>query len=620
VSGSPGTLIHRPDARQTEPRRGGLEVRRSGPVRLWDNANIVESFPGITLPLTFSVAREAYATVYRGACRALGVAEATIRENDDLFDQLLGHIDGRVYYNVTNWHRLVALLPAFRANQGHLERMMGAERPGGGPGERAGSVRSRPMGPVAGARILVRAFVALVTFERRARSFLEVEERLLGAERQTDIRGQAPDDLLDRYERLRRLALVSWQPPIINDVFVMVFHGALRTAVQRWCTPEATQAVNRLLRSREHPGSSAAASLRSIGAAVRSDPAWRAALEAGDQEAVAARIARDPQLAGLRELMDRYLDGWGGRAPGALHLDRPSLVEDPGLVLAAVRDLATSPQGLSTADGSADREAHARLMRSVGGSPVVRAMRRAVLGVLIRRARYHLTWRERMRLVRMDVFAAGRRIFEELGRAWVTQGVLDSAGDLHYLDLQEIRALIRATGPVDDVRGLVRRRRAEEDRHRADDPPPSRFETIGTVALQRPATVKLDGSAAPTTDKSEVRDGVELMGIGVSFGRVRGPCLLVTEPRAVTTVRGHIVVAQSTDPGWLPLMLSARGLLVEQGSLLSHSAIVARELGLPAVVGIPGLMTRLRSGWEVELDGGTGRVRILTRAAEAGDG
>ncbi|MGH7323969.1 MAG: PEP-utilizing enzyme, partial [Candidatus Rokuibacteriota bacterium] len=78
-------------------------------------------------------------------------------------------------------------------------------------------------------------------------------------------------------------------------------------------------------------------------------------------------------------------------------------------------------------------------------------------------------------------------------------------------------------------------------------------------------------------------------------------------------LRGQILVAERTDPGWVPLYPSCSGLLVERGSPLSHSAVVARELGLPTIVGISGgLLHKLETGCRVRMDGGTGEVRILS--------
>jgi pyruvate,water dikinase len=97
---------------------------------------------------------------------------------------------------------------------------------------------------------------------------------------------------------------------------------------------------------------------------------------------------------------------------------------------------------------------------------------------------------------------------------------------------------------------------------------------------------------------------------------VRGSVRVVRDPRNAQLPAGSILVADHTDPGWIMLFPSARGLLVERGSLLSHSAIVARELGIPAVVSIPGLTDWLSDGDVVELDGAEGVVRRITPEAQ----
>ena len=99
-----------------------------------------------------------------------------------------------------------------------------------------------------------------------------------------------------------------------------------------------------------------------------------------------------------------------------------------------------------------------------------------------------------------------------------------------------------------------------------------------------------------------------LQGVACCPGRVAGPVKVMASPRDDMRLSGEILVAGRTDPGWVPLYPSARGLLIERGSVLSHSAIVAREMGLPTIVGIPGLLDRLRNGQFVEMDGATGSV------------
>ena len=100
-------------------------------------------------------------------------------------------------------------------------------------------------------------------------------------------------------------------------------------------------------------------------------------------------------------------------------------------------------------------------------------------------------------------------------------------------------------------------------------------------------------------------------GQACSPGIVRGPARVVTDPRTATIECGDILVAERTDPGWVTIFPLVKGVIMERGSLLSHSAIVARELGLPAVVGVENACRWLQDGDWVELNGATGQIRRL---------
>ena len=108
-----------------------------------------------------------------------------------------------------------------------------------------------------------------------------------------------------------------------------------------------------------------------------------------------------------------------------------------------------------------------------------------------------------------------------------------------------------------------------------------------------------------------VLNKLELKGIGASPGIARGKVRIIKNPSNAKLEQGEILVAEFTDPGWIMLFPAASGILVERGSLLSHSAIVSRELGIPAVVGITGLIDNLNDGDIVELNGTTGEIRKI---------
>ncbi len=135
-------------------------------------------------------------------------------------------------------------------------------------------------------------------------------------------------------------------------------------------------------------------------------------------------------------------------------------------------------------------------------------------------------------------------------------------------------------------------------------PPDDRFETYGTAYHGNPVH-RQERSPNAESDNS-------LAGIGCCPGIVTGTVQLIRDPASDTYFQGDILAAQRTDPGWVPFFPAFSGILVERGSVLSHSAIVAREMGIPTIVGITGLTDRLRSGQRIKMDGRTGTIEIVT--------
>ena len=147
--------------------------------------------------------------------------------------------------------------------------------------------------------------------------------------------------------------------------------------------------------------------------------------------------------------------------------------------------------------------------------------------------------------------------------------------------------------------------------------PADRFETRGAVwvgnRFQATARPRQRGRRAAGDALGED----ERRGIGCCPGVIAGRAHVIRDPRGASLAPGDILVAERTDPGWILLFPAAAAVVVERGSVLSHSAIVARELGLPAVVSLPGLTSWLATGDRISVDGSTGVVRRIARGSAA---
>jgi rifampicin phosphotransferase len=230
-----------------------------------------------------------------------------------------------------------------------------------------------------------------------------------------------------------------------------------------------------------------------------------------------------------------------------------------------------------------------------------RPLRRVAFELVLARTRWGIKTRERLRLTRGRMAALFRDHFRALGRALAERDLLDAPEDVFLLTYEEIGQVVRGGCATGDLRALVSLRRAEYEA-REGVPAVGRITTHGVV----------HGHSVEAHAKSEPGEG-RLTGIGCSPGRVRAVATVVRKPESNMKLDGEILVAATTDPGWVFLMVAAGGLISEKGSVLSHTAIIGRELGIPAVVGVKDATRLLPHGGLIELDGSAGTVEVLER-------
>jgi pyruvate,water dikinase len=580
------------------------EAPRTGERRIWDNSNIVESYAGVTTPLTFSFARSVYEDVYRQFCAMVGVEDALVEQNRHVFANMLGLVRGRVYYNLLNWYRALALLPGFSLNRAFMERMMGVREKLADPPE-APRAASPAKDTLRVARMLRKLTAASRGLAREVPAFHARVDAALAPLAREDLSARDADALLALYRRLEEELLRHWHTPLVNDFFAMIWFGVLGRLVEKWLPDSPPTLVNDLLAGEggiisTEPARRVMALARDVAAA----PALRAAFDRrADDRALWRDIDTADELRPLRESMGAYLDKFGDRCTNELKLETVTLGESPEFLVRMVRSYLRA--GMTDPDAGREREREIRRAAEARVRASLRGPRRSVFLGVLRRTRERVRDRENLRFERTRVFGVVRRIFVGIGARLAGAGLLREPRDVFWLRVEEVFGTLDGTSTAGDLRALVAQRRAEFAAYERGPAPPERFETFGPPSLSW---------AALSPDPSGDADAPTLAGTGCCPGVVRARVRVVTDPREAGELDGRVLVAERTDPGWTLLFPPASGLLVQRGSLLSHSAIVAREMGLPCIVGIPGLMGTLRDGELVEMDGATGVVRRLEHA------
>jgi rifampicin phosphotransferase len=578
-----------------------ITVRAAAPRTLWANANIVESFPGITLPLTYSIARESYAAVYRQAAALAGIPESVLDEHGADLERMIGLIRGRVYYRLDSWYTLLSLLPGFTKNRQFMEQMMGLRE-----SARMIAHRRIRLTPLEIRRLLIlvtRMTHLALTLGPRIRAFERMVEEVCVQHEGAHLRSRGMGDLVGRYEDLKRRIHRDWQAPILNDFLTMLFFGLTRRLIARWDLDQAGALAGDLLRGGDMPSVEPARRVAAIAKTARGDARLEGLIQTAPDAELAALFAAGQLTRELADPIRQYLDRFGHRCVQELKLEQPSLRDDPLPLFASIRaylarpdvDLERSAERDRLARAAAEHRVRTRLAWPFG----LPSPRLLFLNWLVAAARRHVRDREQMRFARARVFGLARELFTGIGLRLAEIGRLDHARDVFYLTGDEASGVIRGTATTEDLRALVALRKSEYDSYRKEMPLPDRFETTGEPSAEMGRRASWPSIAAA--------DGT-LSGIPCCAGTVRGTARLVLSPGEETVRAGEILVARETDPAWVTIFPLAAGILIERGSPLSHSAIVARELGVPTIVGIPGLTATLSTGMAIEMDGGTGRI------------
>jgi phosphohistidine swiveling domain-containing protein len=340
-----------------------------------------------------------------------------------------------------------------------------------------------------------------------------------------------------------------------------------------------------------------------LASAAKDDRDSRTALEAREPSALAVEFRNGTLPPALHAGLVRFLERYGQRAVAEIDVGMPRWSDDPTHILGVLanylrlRDPAMAPD---VQFSRAQAEAEAAVQQLVTEARRRGRVRAFLVGAALRRTRLYAGLRELPKYQLVLGLAEVRKQVALVGAGLAADGRLDSPGDIFFLDFAEARQALQgpdAQGPgLRELRELVVERRSAYASELGRRHIPRALLSDGTEPEMLYAAA---GGAA---------DSATLSGSPASAGSATARARVILDPVGAHLEPGEILVAPSTDPGWTPLFLTAGGLVMEMGGPNSHGAVVAREYGIPAVVGVPEATVRIVTGQRITVDGGAGTI------------
>jgi pyruvate,water dikinase len=579
----------------------------------WSNSNVTENFPQPISPFLYSIASQGYTNYFRNLARGFGVSRRRIDAMTPSLGRIIGVHGARMYYNLSSIHRVLLLVPFGRALASAFDTFVGTRDQ-----DATGATTDR----IAPRGKLREAAEVVVIAARTTWQYLFLGRRVARFERTVnEFAARTTPQRLARMpigELRRSLAAFMdircnrWNDAALADAAAMVCYATLERLLRTASRFVGSATPSGLLKAIPNVVSAEPAqALWSLSRLIRRNAELRELFEHEPANTILRRVESDERFREFHAAFADYLERWGIRCSAELMLTVPSFQEEPQPVIELLRAYARletdSPAEVQERQARERERETARLRAAIVDRTLIGRVPAPlyawVLGIALSWTHASIRYRERARLKQALLYSRCRRIALAMGAELTRRGILDRRDDVFWLTIGEVEELAAGGAMLPHAtRALVALRSRAHAEIAANTPPPS-FELGEGEYL--PLGPRRDEDVR-TSEPSE-----SLVGTPACGGRVTARATVLADiSEAARLERGDILVTRQSDPGWAPAFFLISGLIVERGGMLSHGAIVAREFGIPCVVGVRDATTRISSGSTITLDGETGRVDL----------
>ncbi|MBL7812059.1 MAG: hypothetical protein JNL57_07530 [Bacteroidetes bacterium] len=571
-----------------------------GPLQYWSNTNVNENYPEPLTPILYSIARDSYYHYFKNLARLFCIPDDRIRTLEPALINIIGAWGARMYYNVSSIHEVISASPFAKNLRKSFDHFVGYTAP-----------KTDTATPSAGNKI--RFVRRVIHYTRNLNRNVEDFEMRVDAYAQRVDHAFSISELQACYHGFLEIRFHSWYKASLADFFAMLYHGALGKFCSLYYAQDSEGVHNRLIQA--IPGlvsSEPIIHMYRIRKQIEAQQEVKQKLQGMQPEAFWTWL----QVSSHRNILQsiqNYIDQWGFRCSGELMLTVTNYCEKPELFIALMQQYLALPESdpeeliarRFQERQSVISEFRKRIFRKHPVNIFKAGISVFILNRLIHLAGKGISARERARLKQAKVYFAFRRVLLRLGHVWTQNGLLREPDDIFYLRYQEVAEWLSGSYMLPgQFEQLIKQRREEHEREGNNRYPDDFATRLGSY----PAAADV---ILPVTDEKASSPG-RWTGLPVCGGKVQGRArVLNSVMEADKLLQGDILITRQTDPGWVVVFPLISGLVVERGGMLSHGAIVSREFGIPAIVGVESAADRIPHGARIELDANTGVITLL---------
>ncbi len=520
-----------------------------------DNSNIVESYPGVSLPLTISFVHFVYSNVFKKEAYRLSKNKKLVEENNNNFQNMVAASSGRIYYKISSWYTLIKFLPFSKKIIPIWQDMLGVKNKTYDSSKIKIPVTTK-------IKIYHNTFKELKNVTKNMEELNEKFKRINDYFYAHFNDKLTIKQIIKLYSIIKEELLENWDITLVNDLYSFIYTGLLKKRLKKKkYTPEK---VNEYI-----SGITNIESLKPIKSLI-------------ELSYLKGKIPKNE----YELLYNHYIFQYGDRNLEELKLESDTFRTKPKLLDKKIREYRKDKKKLSIIYNDLNEKKETIMKEDF------------ITKFISKRAMQGIKNREISRLNRSRIYGMVRSMFLGIGKNLVKERKLRKKEDIFYLTIEEVFNYKKY-----HLKKLIISRKKE---YRMYQELPS-YSRLVFCEKEFDKHHKRINKVVKKEEKNI------LEGIPTSNGKVKGEALVIEDINKKYDVKDKILITKMTDPGWVFLLINAKGVIAEKGSILSHTAIISREIKIPSIVGVEDATTIIKTGDIIEMDAYTGKIKILKR-------
>lgn len=569
----------------------------------WSNTNVNENYPDPMSPLLYSIARQSYYHYFKNLSILFQVPTERIRELESNYSNVIGTFGCKMYYNMSSIHGILSSAAFSDLLIGSFDHFVGYQD--GNKAQKRSGVWKEKLG-------FIREFLK---YNWKLKQEVTEFENFVDSYQQQANAAISYLEYRTLFHGFIEIRMHRWFKASLADFNAMVFHGLLGKLCATFFGDQGVAVQNKLIQAIPNLISTEPViEMHQIILTIRSDEKWIQKFRNQTAEVIwEDLIANQPTWF---QLIQDYLKKWGFRCSGELMLTTVNYLDEPvrfiELLQQYERTANIHPQKLIEEKYRESQSELKRVLRQINqhyGLNVIKAMgARFLMKFVLSNAQKGIACRERARLKQAELYHYFKVSLMNLGKSLHRQKCIENPEDVLFLTYFELIELIDSSCLVPDFnQELIAQRRAKWDVESKKIYPDDFYTELGKNS--NPEDVQMTNNQNDGFSNNEEH---VLTGLCACGGKLQGRIVVLESVSEVDKIQpGDILVTRQTDPGWIVVFPLISGLIVERGGMLSHGAIVSREFGIPAIVGVSRATQLLKDNDMVELNADLGRIQVI---------